>query len=477
MTNPPASHDDPANDLEALLSSDASPEEFTRRLFALDYERTYAADPHLAWTMRACAIPRSFDAEIIGVLRGALVEGEMNERLLAGLLPFSFVLAHKDSGYVYHDNIRDLLLAEWQNDENRGEFEQIKQRLAGFYQSQGKEYYGKKEFEMALANFNRAIELGLEEQEIYFQRGRTQYQLRDYASVLADLNRAVELQPENGSNYQWRGTTHYKLQDYAAALADLNRAVELQPENGSNYRWRGMTHYKLQDYAAALADLNRAVELQPENGSFYDWRGAIQYRLGDYMAALADLNRAVELLPENSSPYQGRGQTQYQLQDYMAALADFNRAVKLQQDNGDNYIGRGLAYCQLRDYEAALIDLNRAVELKSDDLHNVFWRGVIYQLLNHLEAAQTDREQAASLAKTETNTCLQGRVLARIALLDSQSNSARDLYVQVLDGSCKPHSLRIEASYLQLLSRMFPDRDDIRAMYEWFEAQLGQNAN
>jgi len=60
--------DDLAADLESLLSSDVSPEEFTRRLFDINFERAWATDSELAKMMRACAIPRTFDAEIIGVL-------------------------------------------------------------------------------------------------------------------------------------------------------------------------------------------------------------------------------------------------------------------------------------------------------------------------------------------------------------------------------------------------------------------------
>ena len=78
--------------LEALLASQASPEDFARQLFVLTYERTKTRDPELAEMLRACAIPRSFNAQLIGVLRDQMEDTEANQRLLSDLLTFSFVL-------------------------------------------------------------------------------------------------------------------------------------------------------------------------------------------------------------------------------------------------------------------------------------------------------------------------------------------------------------------------------------------------
>ena len=125
-------------DLGALLERGVSPKELTRRLFYFNLDQTRASDPELAEMLRACAIPRRFDAEVIGVLRDAPDDHETNARLLAGLLPFSFVLARKDGGYVYHDNTRDMLLEDWQTADHRDRYDEINGRLAIFYQDQYK---------------------------------------------------------------------------------------------------------------------------------------------------------------------------------------------------------------------------------------------------------------------------------------------------------------------------------------------------
>ena len=126
-----------APDLHNLLKQGADLKSIQRQVFDWNVKRTAASDPELALMLRACAIPRRFDAQVIGVLRDKPGELEANARLLAGLLNFAFVLPRRDGGYVYHDNTRDLVLEDWfENPAAAQEFDQLNRRLVAFYERQ-----------------------------------------------------------------------------------------------------------------------------------------------------------------------------------------------------------------------------------------------------------------------------------------------------------------------------------------------------
>ena len=126
--------------LADLVNSVEAAESPAKFLLALTIERVRKKDAELAEAVRFCAIPRRFDANIIGVLRDKREDHETSERLLNGLLSHGFVLARQDGGYVYHDNTRDLLLEDWQaDDEQRTQFNVYSQRLVNFYEAQHKE--------------------------------------------------------------------------------------------------------------------------------------------------------------------------------------------------------------------------------------------------------------------------------------------------------------------------------------------------
>ncbi|MCP4345898.1 MAG: tetratricopeptide repeat protein [Desulfobacterales bacterium] len=286
-THPPS--DDLAVALESLLADKIDPREFTRRIFYLNYEQAKAADPELAEMMRACAIPRAFDAEIIGVLRDAQDDLETNKRLSEELLPFNFVLERQDRGYTYHDNTRRMLQAEWQLEENLPLFEQYKKRLVAFYDNQG----------------------------------QSRFQESDYETALADFNLAVDLESDNGQLYHWRGQTHLYLGDYKAALTDLKRAVTLKFTNNDTYFLLGIAHHFLKDYLASIDNWNKVIQSEPENATAYynmslsqNEQGQISpeaEKAGWFHQAARSCERSLEIRPDDPDTLHNLGISQYHL--------------------------------------------------------------------------------------------------------------------------------------------------------------------
>ncbi|NCC37713.1 MAG: tetratricopeptide repeat protein, partial [Chloroflexia bacterium] len=297
--------------LADLLTSNLSPEEFTRQLFWINYAQAEANDPDVAFVLCVCAIPALFDAEIIGVLRGTPDDSVTNQRLLEALKQYSFVQVRPEGGHTYHDNTRDVVLQYWQTEERRQEYETLRNKLVEFYLERGKEQSERNDNADALQNFSRALEIQPKNAELYRKRAETLADLGNYDSAQQDVQQVFEQEPEAGKSYWIRGYVYAKQKKYEEALADYTRAVELQPDDGYNYAWRGRVYYDQRQYDLALADFSRAIELNPEHGSCYYWRGRVYYDQRQYEEALADYTRAVELQPDDGYNYAWRGRVYY----------------------------------------------------------------------------------------------------------------------------------------------------------------------
>jgi hypothetical protein len=98
----------------------------------------------------------------------------------------------------------------------------------------------------------------------------------------------------------------------------------------------------------------------------------------------------------------------------------------------------------------------------------------MHSLLNHCEEAQADWEQAMALVSAEQEACSRHRLWARLTLITSRTDEAREHYSHLLQENCQILDFRTEIGHLQLLTALFPDRDDIREISDWFEAQVRQ---
>jgi tetratricopeptide (TPR) repeat protein len=172
----------------------------------------------------------------------------------------------------------------------------------------------------------------------YISSAIDKYRRQDFQGALADINRAIQLDPKNAQAYDVRGVFKAsELQDIQGALADYNRSIQLDPNYVGAYINRGnLKDDKLQDYQGALADYNRAIQIDPNANVFYN-RGVLRYnKLQDFQGALADLDRAIQIEPNFAEAYGSRGVLKYdELKDRAGAIADMKQAAKIYQQQGN----------------------------------------------------------------------------------------------------------------------------------------------
>jgi tetratricopeptide (TPR) repeat protein len=235
--------------------------------------------------------------------------------------------------------------------------------LAPIYSRRGNTYLSFKDYQQAIADFDRALELDPNFAFAYRNRGWAYYWLKEYQRAFADFNHTLELDPNDPYAYYRRGWAYARLKDYQQAIADFDRALELEP----NFSWahcgRGWAYYDQKDYQRALVDFNRALELDPNYTFASNGRGWVYYNLKAYQQALVDFNHVLELDPNDPYVYFRRGSAYHHLKNYQQALVDFNHALELNPNFSWAYCGRGWVYHDLCEYQQALVNFNHALEL------------------------------------------------------------------------------------------------------------------
>lgn len=280
---------------------------------------------------------------------------------------------------------------------------ELKPEFAYPYNNRGIVNADLKNYTQALADFNKAIELFPRYVEGYCNRADMKVEMGDYQGALADFNKAIEIKPDHASAYNDRGTLRYMFRDYTGAIEDFSKAIKWNPNHWEAYNNRGNTKNILQDYRNAISDFEKCIVLNPELPDAYNNRGYAKNNLKDYEGALLDLGKAIQLRPEFAEAYNNRAIAYVNLRDYKTATQDLNKAIAIRPDYVDAYNNRGIVKTYSGDYEGSIADFAKLIELNPENINAYMNRANSNLKTNRIEEACNDWMFASKLGFVQAN--------------------------------------------------------------------------
>jgi len=225
------------------------------------------------------------------------------------------------------------------------------------------------QWDTALGEYTRAIDLHAEDPALLYNRGRIQAHLGQWARARVDYDRFIEVNPDDGAVWLRRHLANAHLGDWDKANADYSRAVE----HSGAVRPRVDCWWDLRNQGQSLGHQERwqeiavdsAVTLETGKGDWWAWRGqALAHAaLGRWKEAISSFSKAVDLKADDWESWCGRGRAHAELSEWHQAAQDYSQAIKLKEADWGEWYVRGVVYSRLGQYEKAGSDLSRALEL------------------------------------------------------------------------------------------------------------------
>ncbi|MGH1396192.1 MAG: tetratricopeptide repeat protein, partial [Trichormus sp.] len=106
-----------------------------------------------------------------------------------------------------------------------------------------------KKWELALADFNKAIAINPQDADFYISRGNVYYDQKKWELALADYNKGIAINPQIAQAYHNRGLLYSETKDKQKAIEDLQQAAKLYYSQNNNAAY--------QDVMNILKDLQR----------------------------------------------------------------------------------------------------------------------------------------------------------------------------------------------------------------------------
>ena len=193
----------------------------------------------------------------------------------------------------------------------------------------------------------------------------------DWEKAIKEYDKALELDPEMDEGFHARGTARLHLQEWDKAIKDFDEAIRLNPKREVTFANRGVARYMKGELDKSRADYDEAIRIRPTYSPAFLNRGLIWADRGELDKAIKDYTEAIRINPNYVDAFVARGNARLERGEYEKAQEDYDEAVSLKPKSVKALFARAwlrstCPEAQFRDGGKAVQDAKKAYEQPGD---------------------------------------------------------------------------------------------------------------
>jgi tetratricopeptide (TPR) repeat protein len=264
----------------------------------------------------------------------------------------------------------------------------------------------------AAANCKHAAELDDHLPSVYVTLGRIHSGTGQFDLAVQEFQRALDLNPRDADALVGMASTYEKAGRIPDAETTFKKAVALRPDNWDGYNALGLFYDRQRRYSEAVTQIQKAIELTPDNAQAYSNLAAVYLDTEDdkqFPDAENALKKSISLSPSYWA-YANLGVLYYGERRYAEAAGMAEKALQL---NGDDYrvwenLGAAYEWLGQQDKAAAAYDreleiLEKETKLQSQDSQAQSALGNLYARKHLRDKAMPRIRAALALAPTDSH--------------------------------------------------------------------------
>lgn len=296
----------------------------------------------------------------------------------------SSVVSYEDANpLTYLDSISDVIVKDPNNSINyyrralffyqETEYDQamadierainIDDLVAEYFYLEGNIYYDDKKFEDAFRSYQSAVELDNKHVEALLKLSSLELALENYQLALDMVNKALKVEPMNADAYYLKGFIYLNGGDTAIAISSYRTAVEVNSDHYNTYIMLGKL-YALEKHEYAGDYYDNALRIRPNSVEALYNKGVYLQSIEEYDEAYFLYDQIIELDSSSYFAYYNRG---YMMlisdSSYSGAIKEFEKSLRYYPYYFEAFYNIGLCYENQGDYEKAAEYYKKALEI------------------------------------------------------------------------------------------------------------------
>ncbi|MGZ3931377.1 MAG: tetratricopeptide repeat protein [Bacteroidia bacterium] len=270
---------------------------------------------------------------------------------------------------------------------------------AALYAERAKIYIGLKQFEEAVGDALRAMNLDSTKAEhyitladVYFASNKTRYSKEM-------LEAAVKKFPENTEALLKLAELYFLVKQYENSIAYINKALKIDENIAKAYYLKGSVYKELGDTTKAISSMVTAVEQDNKYfNAFLDL--GILYASRKNPLAFEYYDNALRIKPNDENVLYAKAKLLQDLDKINECIGVYEQILYINKNNKDALYNLGAVYLSRKKETKKAIDyFSKAIAVDPQYTEAYFARGACFQLMNDNNNAKADFNMCLQITK------------------------------------------------------------------------------
>ena len=293
------------------------------------------------------------------------------------------------------------------------------------YISRAEAYAKIEEHKAAAEDYDRALVFDQKEEEIFFKSGQQWHLYGDNLLALERLSTAIDMKGNYLDAYRVRLSVNMALTRYEEALVDAKRCLKLKDDDRAYYNL-GLVYEELALYDEASEAYRESLKKNDKLAASHFSYAKLLYRQGQLDAARNELRQVLQLEPQHLEAILLYSQVLSDQGDFLEASESLSMASVHYPDVAQIYILRGDIQSKLNQPAYAILDYTKAIELEPENAEVYYKRGGAFEATWDYENALEDYSRLLAMSRYDgTAQRLHEEASLRMFQLNREDNKPR----------------------------------------------------
>ncbi len=260
----------------------------------------------------------------------------------------------------------------------------------------GLSYFGLEQYELALNQFQKALDLSPEFERARILVAMTLLKQKRLDDATIEIQRVLGASPENAYAHNVLGSILLAAGKYDEGMAELERATEIDPGLADAHVKRGLFHLAQGQSLSGESDLRKAIQAAPEVMNSRLMLVTHYLRQKNYSEAIQLLQEGMTGTQSDALLYNYLAAAYFSQKKMDLALSSLDSAKQMDPDYLTPYFNRASYFASQSEYAQAIAEYKQVLGRDSGNLRALLGLAATYKVSGDQEAVEKTYEQVES---------------------------------------------------------------------------------